>query len=172
MRKKKLIVFLLAVLLLAVLPQSVFASVFTQPGKNNGGGNNGGGNNDGGRQNTNYSQQNVETNKKYDLWIGGVQVTGKNLSGEGWRYDPSSNTLYLTGYTYEGPGRKQKYNNGVTDYSGICYDGSGTLKIVLSGESLIKMDDAKGTQSDIDIIHDWEKPDITASESGAEKTSP
>lgn len=36
----------------------------------------------------------------YDLWIGGVQVTDSNLSGSGWSYDPSTNTLSLNNYNY------------------------------------------------------------------------
>ena len=43
------------------------------------------------------------------LWVGGVPVTDTNLSGKGWKYDPHSNTLTLsganitTGYNLDGP---------------------------------------------------------------------
>lgn len=32
----------------------------------------------------------------YDLWIGGAQVTGQNLSGAGWTYDPENKILTFT----------------------------------------------------------------------------
>ena len=48
----------------------------------------------------------------YDVWVGGVQVTSANLSGEGWSYMPATDigdfiipaSLTLNGYSYEGAG--------------------------------------------------------------------
>ena len=31
----------------------------------------------------------------YSVWIGGTEVTSKNLSGQGWSYNPDSSTLTL-----------------------------------------------------------------------------
>ena len=90
--------------------------------------------------------------KSYSLWVGGVEVTNMKIKGDGWSYNTSTNTLTLKDYTYTGPGRKQKYNNGMMDYAGICYDGSETLKIVLNGENSIAIEDAKDEQSEIDVI--------------------
>ncbi|MBR5769801.1 MAG: InlB B-repeat-containing protein [Clostridia bacterium] len=43
---------------------------------------------------TNYPQDDAE---EYDLWICGERVTGTSLSGEGYSYDPESNTLTVFG---------------------------------------------------------------------------
>ena len=36
----------------------------------------------------------------YDLWVAGTQVTDSTLSGEGWTYEPETNTLVLNGFNY------------------------------------------------------------------------
>ena len=39
----------------------------------------------------------------YDLWVAGTQVTSDTLSGEGWSFEPDTNTLVLNGHiTYVG----------------------------------------------------------------------
>ena len=35
--------------------------------------------------------------ERYNLWIGGAEVTSAKTSGEGWSYDPTTNTLTLNG---------------------------------------------------------------------------
>ena len=63
----------------------------------------------------------------YPIWIGGVQISEVNHSGDGWNYDADTNTLYLDQYTYEGAGYKN---------AGIYTDKD--LNLVLSGENNIK----------------------------------
>lgn len=36
----------------------------------------------------------------YDLWVAGTQVTSDTLSGEGWSFEPDTNTLVLNGFSY------------------------------------------------------------------------
>ena len=77
---------------------------------------------------------------KYDLWVGGEQVTSENLSGVGnvgdkgtWTYEPGSNTLTLNGYHYTGTG----YKIGI--YSNAIYydDRQKSLNLDLQGENVI-----------------------------------
>ena len=35
---------------------------------------------------------------QYNLWIGGDRVTSENLSGDGWKFEPETNTLVLNGF--------------------------------------------------------------------------
>lgn len=49
----------------------------------------------------------LEVVTKYPLWIGDVQVTDANLSGEGWDFDPDASTLTLNGYTSNGTGHNE-----------------------------------------------------------------
>ena len=44
----------------------------------------------------------------YQLWVGGEEVTGGNLSGDGWSYAPDTRTLTLDGFSYEGEGYRFK----------------------------------------------------------------
>ncbi|MCR4668895.1 MAG: cell wall-binding repeat-containing protein [Clostridia bacterium] len=44
----------------------------------------------------------AEGPKTYELYIAGTQVTENNLSGDGWSFEPESNTLYLDGFVIEG----------------------------------------------------------------------
>ncbi len=37
---------------------------------------------------------------EYPLWVAGTHVTSDTLSGEGWRYEPDTNTLVLDGFSY------------------------------------------------------------------------
>lgn len=72
---------------------------------------------------------------EYPLWMGGVQVTSKNLSGEGWNFDPESGTLTLNGYTYVG----EDYQGG-GDYPecGAIYTGVADLTLVVEGVNTVK----------------------------------
>ena len=63
------------------------------------------------------------------LWIGGTKISQSNMSGDGWSYDASSNTLFLDGYSYSGEG----YNG----RGGVYYEGSEDLTISLAGENSI-----------------------------------
>jgi len=36
--------------------------------------------------------------QNYNLWIGGERVTSDNLSGDGWKFEPETNTLVLNGF--------------------------------------------------------------------------
>ena len=89
---------------------------------------------------------------KYQLWVGGTEVTGSKTKGDGWIYQAGSNTLTLDNYTYSGKGRTQKYNNGMMDYSAVCYDGNKMLKIVLKGKNRLDIADAKDKSAEIDVI--------------------
>lgn len=50
----------------------------------------------------------------YDINIGGVPITSKRTSGDGWKYDPSTNTLTLSNFSFNGIG-----DAGGSDPSGI-----------------------------------------------------
>ncbi len=65
---------------------------------------------------------------KYDVWIGGEQVTSANLSGEGWAYDYDSKTLKLEDYT-----NTDLYNFSRNYYGAIYAEQD--LNIVLKGEN-------------------------------------
>ena len=50
----------------------------------------------------------------YDLWVAGTQVTSDTLSGNGWKYEPDTNTLVLNGFAYGsgGYGYRLGYDSG------------------------------------------------------------
>ncbi len=63
----------------------------------------------------------------YDLKVAGVQVTSENLSGDGWVYEPSTNTITLT-----------NYSNGTECQDVIAsWYYTGQVNIVLEGSSTI-----------------------------------
>ena len=70
--------------------------------------------------------------ESYNLWVGSEEVTSEKTSGSGWSYAEASNTLTLTdavitkGYT------------GVYAISGIYYNGTEDLNIVLEGDNSIQ----------------------------------
>lgn len=72
---------------------------------------------------------------KYELYIAGSQVTSAALSGEGWSYDPETNTLTLNSFTYEGEGADNsklwRFNSVVT------YAGEEPFSLILAGENSI-----------------------------------
>ena len=70
-------------------------------------------------------------NRAYFLWVGGTKVTDGAMSGEGWSFDKTSNTLTLNNANIT-QGRS------AGDYCGIYYDGSDDLNIVLKGSNSIK----------------------------------
>ena len=74
--------------------------------------------------------------KAYPLYVSGEQVTDENLSGSGWSYNPSSNTLTLSGADIEG--KINEYRN-AHHGAGICYYGYGeTLNLVVNGTNTVK----------------------------------
>ena len=79
--------------------------------------------------------QNVDT--PYELYIGGTQVK-KSIASDVFKdgtvsYDPDTNTLTLTDYTYSDSGTV----NGTTR-SALLYDGKDSLTIVLNGTNKIE----------------------------------
>ena len=73
----------------------------------------------------------------YPLWLGGKQVTSERLTvsdGNGGTatYDPTTNTLTLSNYTYEGAGLNRGNIN-----AAICYLGRDTLNLVLKGSNTV-----------------------------------
>ena len=72
---------------------------------------------------------------KYELYIAGSQVTSAALSGDGWSYDPETNTLTLNNFTYEGEGADNsklwRFNSVVT------YAGEEPFSLILVGENSI-----------------------------------
>lgn len=69
--------------------------------------------------------------ERYNLWIGGVEVTSNKTSGEGWSYDQTTNTLTLNGATITGG-----YDGGNPDHSAGIY-ATEALNIVLTGNNAI-----------------------------------
>lgn len=60
----------------------------------------------------------------YDLWVAGTQVTSDQLSGQGWKFDPDTNTLTLNGFNYGsgGYGYRLKYDAATkTDFYAFIY---------------------------------------------------
>ena len=78
--------------------------------------------------------------ESYDLWVGDAEVTNENLSGEGWSYEPSTNTLTLDGFSYEGAGHVfKKTGNTSNSAAGITYLGENELNIVVQGTGVVKL---------------------------------
>ncbi len=69
----------------------------------------------------------------YGLWVGGVQVTGNALSGEGWEYDPDTSTLTLTNATI----KDYLHIAPATSTAQAGIDAESDLNIVLVGENTI-----------------------------------
>jgi len=77
---------------------------------------------------------------RYNLWIGGTQVTSHNAAdvfGDGKvSYDAIENTLTLNGYTYTGEGYTwDEYSNAYS--AAIYYSGTEPLNLILKGESTV-----------------------------------
>ena len=81
-----------------------------------------------------YKKVEFPSPDKYDLWVGGEQVTSRNLSGEGWSYDPSTGTLTLNSFNYSGIGHLDDNNNCSPIYSDVA-DG---LTLDLKGTSTVE----------------------------------
>ena len=74
--------------------------------------------------------------EEYGLYIGGTQVTSKNLSGSGWRFEPDTNTLVLNGFEITSGGHfHKKTNDGTTwVYSFIYVDDSKYMDLTIRTE--------------------------------------
>ena len=73
---------------------------------------------------------------QYPLWIGGTQVTDENcgsLEENHWKYDPSSHTITLKDYSYNGLG--YEYTAGRN--AAIYYNGTDNLTILLEGTNSV-----------------------------------
>lgn len=62
----------------------------------------------------------------YNLWIGGAEVTSAKTSGEGWSYDPTTNTLTLNGASITS-GSHADASIYATDALNIVLNGSNTV---------------------------------------------
>ena len=75
----------------------------------------------------------------YGIWVGDAEVTENCLSGEGWSYQPASNTLTLDGFNYTGKGHHDEDNNYAPIYSahadGLTLDLKGTSTVEETGDS-------------------------------------
>ena len=70
----------------------------------------------------------------YNLWVGDDEVTGERLSGNGWSFDPWTNTLTLNGLSYSGTGHGgTTKNRNYPLYACIFYDGANPLNLVIEG---------------------------------------
>ncbi|MBR0303071.1 MAG: hypothetical protein IJQ80_04415 [Clostridia bacterium] len=79
----------------------------------------------------------------YDLWVGTTEVTSECLSGEGWSYEPLTNTLTLDNFTYSGPGHALEVETRYL-YQGffnaaIAYLGSETFNLAVEGENSLSV---------------------------------
>lgn len=85
----------------------------------------------------------------YPLWVGGAQVTSENLKGQGWRFDPATQKLTLSGYSYEGTGHGEQWEgDGCDDFhhAPIFWgDEKGGLTIVLEGDNSVTV--TNGTEN-------------------------
>ena len=74
--------------------------------------------------------------EEYGLYIGGKQVTSNNLSGDGWRFEPDTNTLVLNGFEITSGGHfHKKINDGTTWlYSFIYVDDSKSMDLTIRTE--------------------------------------
>ena len=75
----------------------------------------------------------------YNLWVGGERVTSDNLSGDGWKYEPDTNTLVLNGFGiatlgYNVEKNPTGYNDGNTWRYAIIYSKGGDLNIWSEGK--------------------------------------
>ena len=85
----------------------------------------------------------------YPLWVGGTQVTSKNLEGQGWNFDPTSWNLTLSGYSYEGTGHGELWEGDGRDdfhHAPIFWgDEKGGLTITLEGDNSVTV--TNGTEN-------------------------
>ncbi len=89
--------------------------------------------------------------KTYDLWVGGIQVTGANASNIDGNskasYDVENNILTLNGYTYEDTGY---YDDDSNSEAVIFYNGDTDLTIDFKGDNTLKLN--KSSYSSIKYV--------------------
>ena len=81
-----------------------------------------------------------ETVTTYPLWIGETEVTSENFSGDGWSFEPDTNTLTLNNFTYEGEGHVFYYEDASILnelHSAITYLGDKKLNLVVNGTNTV-----------------------------------
>lgn len=79
--------------------------------------------------------------QSYNLWVGETEVTSNCLSGDGWTFDPATNTLTLDGFNCTGRGHYnvrdgESWNAGI-EYSGENKGEPETFNIVLTGKDSV-----------------------------------
>ena len=76
----------------------------------------------------------------YDLWVGGTAVSSDKLSGDGWRYEPETNTLVLNGFGIAtlgypmGKDNSGYYADGKTYQYANIYSNGGDINIRTEGK--------------------------------------
>ena len=82
-----------------------------------------------------------KSGREYPLWIGDTQVTSESLSGKSWSYDPTTNTLTLSSYSYTDVGHTLSLvdEDGDVDiiHASVLWNGKEPLVIVLEGENMV-----------------------------------
>lgn len=87
----------------------------------------------------------------YDLWIGNTHVTSEKLSGDGWKFDPNTNTLTLNGFAIGSNGQylKKIYDGSTWAYAIIYSEKGMNLTIHTEGKaSCIGDDSLPGLQAE------------------------
>ncbi|MBQ3334220.1 MAG: hypothetical protein IJG85_01250 [Eubacteriaceae bacterium] len=106
----------------------------------------------------------------YNLWVGDDEVTGERLSGNGWSFDPWTNTLTLDGLSYSGTGHGgTTKNRDYPLYACIFYDGANPLNLVIEGTNTVR-----NTKTNIQGLYScgiYSTKDMTISGSGQLTTS-
>ena len=76
----------------------------------------------------------------YNLWVGDTEVSSNNLSGDGWRYEPETNTLVLNGFGTatlgypKGKDNSGYYADGKTYQYANIYSNGGDINIRTEGK--------------------------------------
>ncbi len=104
--------------------------------------------------------------EEYPLWIGGEQVTSDNcddLANNHWSYDPTTHTLTLDDYEYNGVGYSYSGNNS----SAIYYNGTDDLTISISGENEITHSEDWSDNGDHALMSENAGTNLTITGSGS-----
>lgn len=88
----------------------------------------------------------------YGLWVGDTEVVQDILSGEGWSYTPSTNTLTLNNFNYNGYGTTNAMNGTYgssiqNSRAVIIYKGNDKFNISVKGENRIEQTDDDSFES-------------------------
>ncbi len=100
----------------------------------------------------------------YPLWVGGVQVTSDKMSGQGWSFNATSNTLTLDGANItNGHATTDGGQQGTNVFCGIYYAGKGPLTIAVTSNSTV---DVSGQSADATAGIFSERSDLTITGAG------